>query len=475
MDFEQPTGPTEPDVDTHESGHYTANWLRFQLIAQTVYLVKEAFKLPLEYLIVGLNHRTAPLDVRERLSLTKAELPQALGAMESFGVPGVILSTCNRSEFYTMEPSAPEGIGEARINEFLVEHFKVSMAEFEGRLYAYSGPQSISHLFRVCSGLDSMILGEEQIIGQVREAFDAGLKTGTVPGPLSKLFQQALRAGRKVRRQTGIGHNALSVSRACVELAKETLGNLSQMTAMVVGSGDAGGLAAEVLNLSGVKDIVITNRTHQRAVELANDLSGRAIPFQEMPAAIRDTDILIGCTGSPGYVVEAGMVREAMAGRAERPLFLIDIAVPRDIDPDAARLSNVVLHDVDGLESIATSSHQDKEQEARAAEEMVAEEADHFLAWRQAQHAQPTITALRNQAERIRAEELEKTLRKLSAKLDPQELASLDAMTRAIVKKLLHGPTIYLKEQGTADVRSLAKDMFRLADEGDQESTDSCG
>ena len=436
--------------------------------------------MPLEYLVVGLNHRTAPLDVREKLSLTKAELPEALRAMERFGVPGVILSTCNRSEFYALEPPAltgspaPGAIGEARIKEFLGEHFNVSLPEFEGYLYAHSSRQCISHLFRVASGLDSMILGEEQIIGQVREAFDAGMQAGTVPGTLSHLFQQALRVGREVRRDTGIGHNALSISRACVELAKETLGNLDQLTAMVVGAGDAGGLAAEVLNLSGVKDIVITNRTHQRAVELANELSGRAILFQEMPTAIRDADIVIGCTGSPGYVVEAGMVREAMAARAERPLFLIDIAVPRDIDPAAGQISNVVLHDVDDLESISTSSHQDKEREARAAEELVAEEADHFVGWRRAQHAQPVVTALRNQAERIRAEELNKTLRKLSGKLDSQELASLEAMTRAIVKKLLHGPTIYLKEQQTSDIYSLAKDMFRLTDVEDQESSDSC-
>ena len=435
--------------------------------------------MPSEYLVVGLNHRTAPLEVREKLSPTKADLPDALHTMERFGVPGVILSTCNRSEFYALElldstgGPTQDGTSEARIKEFLVEHFNVSLPGFEGYLYAYTGRECISHLFRVASGLDSMILGEEQIIGQVREAFDAGLKAGTIPGPLSKLFQQALRAGRKVRRQTGISHNALSVSRACVELAKDTLGNLGQLTAMVVGSGDAGGLAAEVLNLSGVKDILITNRTHQRAVELANDLSGRAIPFHEMPAAIRDADIVIGCTGSPGYVVEAGMVKEAMASRAERPLFLIDIAVPRDIDPAAGLINNVVLRDVDDLESISTSSYQDKEQEAQSAEELVAEEADRFVAWRQAQHAQPIITALRNNAERIRAKELNKTVKRLSGKLDPQELASLEAMTRAIVKKLLHGPTVYLKEQSTSDINSLAKDMFRLTDLEDQESSDS--
>jgi glutamyl-tRNA reductase len=431
----------------------------------------------LEFVVVGLNHRTAPLEVRERLALTRAELPGALKAMGRYAVPGVILCTCNRSEFYAQElptpPGSPTrwGAGDVHIKQFLVEHFDVSLPEVDRYLYTYSGQECISHLFRVASSLDSMILGEEQIIGQVREAFDAGFRTGTASGPVSHLFQQALRVGRTVRRETGIGHNAFSVSRACVELAKTTLGDLTHLTAMVVGSGDAGGLAAEMLNLSGVKDIVVTNRTHQRAVELANDLSGRAIPFQEMPAAIRDVDIVIGCTGSPGYVLEAGMVGEAMASRAERPLFLIDIAVPRDIDPAVGQLSNVVLHDVDDLESISTSKRREKEREAQAAEELVREEAELFVRWCRSQEAPAVVTALRNQAEGIRAAELNKTLRKLSGKLDSPELASLEAMTRAIVNKLLHGPTVYLKGQRTSDDLHVARDMFRLSDEEDEESS----
>ena len=434
----------------------------------------------MEFVVVGLNHRTAPLEVRERLALTRAELPEALSAMGRYAVPGVILSTCNRSEFYAQELPTPPGsstrwgAGDVHIKQFLAEHFDVSLPEVESFLYVYSGLDCISHLFRVASSLDSMILGEEQIIGQVREAFDTGLRMGTVSGPVSHLFQRALRVGRTVRRDTGIGHNASSVSRACVDLAKEALGDLGQLTAMVVGTGDAGGLAAEVLNLSGVKDIVVTNRTHQRAVELANDLSGRAIPFQDMPAAIRDADIVIGCTGSPGYVVEAGMVREAMTSRAERPLFLIDIAVPRDIDPAAGRIANVFLHNVDDLESISTSKRREKEREAKIAEELVREEAELFVSWCRSQEAPAVVSAIRNQAEEIRAAELNKSLRKLSGKLDSQELASLEAMTRAIVNKLLHGPTIYLKGQRTSDDLHVARDMFRLIDAEDRESSGPC-
>ena len=434
----------------------------------------------MEFLVVGLNHRTAPLEVRERLSPTRAELPRALRVMESYSIPGVILCTCNRSEFYALEPAASPvsparwAAGDVRIKEFLVDQFNISLLDVERYLYVYSGPECMRHLFRVASSLDSMILGEEQIIGQVREAFDAATQAGTVPGPLSQLFQQALRVGRRVRRETGIGHNALSVSRACVDLAKSALGDLGQLTAMVVGAGDAGGLAAEVLSQSGIKEIVVTNRTHQRAVELAKDLSGRAIPFNEMPAALHDTDFVIGCTGSPGYVVEAGMVREAMAARSERPLFLIDIAVPRDIDPSSGQITNVFLHDVDDLEYISASSRSEKEGEANSAENLVNEETEGFLEWWLAQEAQPVVTALRNKADQIREGELSKTLKKLEGKLDYEELASsLDAMTRAIINKLLHGPTVYLKERRTSDNLQIAREMFHLEEGGQTPSKPS--
>ena len=435
---------------------------------------------PLEFVVVGLNHRTAPLEVRERLALTRAGLPEALKAMGRYAVPGVILCTCNRSEFYAQELPAPPGsqtrwgAGDVHIKQFLVDHFDISLPEVERFLYVYSGVDCVSHLFRVTSSLDSMILGEEQIIGQVREAFDAGLRTGTVSGPISHLFQEALRVGRSVRRETGIGQNASSVSQACVELAKGKLGDLGHLTAMVVGAGDAGGLAAEVLNMSGVKDILVTNRTHQRAVDLAKDLSGRAIPFEEMPAAIRNADIIIGCTGSPGYMVEAGMVKKAMAVRAERPLFMVDIAVPRDIDPAAAQITNVFLHNVDDLESISASERREKEREIRTAEDLVREEAEIMVRWCRAKEAPAVVTALRNQAERIRAEELNKTLRKLSGKLDSEELASLQAMTRAMVNKLLLRPTVYLKGQHTSDDLHVAMDIFGLTDDEEQDSSGSC-
>jgi glutamyl-tRNA reductase len=426
---------------------------------------------PSEFLVVGLNHRTAPLEVREKLSLTKAQLPGALKVMKRYGVPGVILSTCNRSEFYAMEPAGVSnshqhlGGGEERIKQFLADRFDISLVDIERYLYVDRGQECIHRLFRVSSSLDSMILGEEQIIGQVRAALDAASQLDTVPGPLSHLFQRALGVGRKVRRETDIGCNASSVSRACVDLARSALGDLRKLRVTVVGAGDAGKLAAFALSRSGVREITVINRTYERAEELAGQLPGRAIPFQDLAKVLRRTDIVICCTGSPGYVLEAAVVHEAMALRPERPLFLLDIAVPRDIDPAAGRIDNVHLHDVDDLETVSEANRQEKEREARRAEEVVGEEAVHFQEWWRTLAILPTMLALRGQAEKIREGELEKTLRKLDGNLSPDQLSSVEAMTHAIVNKLLHGPTVYLKgRRAPADLR-VAKEIFRLADE----------
>ncbi len=422
----------------------------------------------MEFLVVGLNHRTSPLPVREKLTLSKDRWPEELNAMTGYGVPGVILATCNRAEFYTTEPprsgapSARRGSAEDRLKAFLTDRFDVSLLDVDRFLYVHRGQQCVQHLFRVASSLDSMILGEEQIIGQVREGFDAASQSGTLPGPLSLLFQRALSVGRKVRRETGIGRNALSVSRACVELAKNALGDLRSSRAVVVGAGDAGQLAAQVLAKSGVKDITVSNRTHSRAVDLAQNLSGRAVPFQDLSDALKAADIVIGCTGSPAYVLEAGDVEAAMESRPDRPLLLLDIAVPRDIDPAAAGIDNVFLHDVDDLDSVCRVSRQQKEAEALWAEELVSTETRRFLEWRRRLEVLPTVITLRSKAERIREAELSKTMKRLGDRLTAEEWASVEAMTQAIVKKLLHSPTMFLRGPLPPSDLALAKEVFGL-------------
>ena len=445
----------------------------------------------LGFLVVGLNHRSAPLEVRERLSLNPGQIPGALAAMDQFGVPGAIISTCNRSEFYTLEPSGPAGaghsqgrvlnsrgvpapgtelhsqwgIGDRRCREFLVDYFDIPLVEVERYLYCHRDENCIRHLFRVASSLDSMIQGEDQIIGQVRESLEIALHAGTIKGPLLQLFQQALHVGRKVRRETGIGKNALSVSRACVEMARGTLGDLSQLQAMVVGAGDAAGLAAKVLNLSGVREITVTNRTHERAQELARNLSGRAVPFNRMQGALTQADLVISCTGSPGYVLTSGAVKSAMESRPDRPLFLLDIAVPRDIDPASANIGNVTLHDVDDLDAISDTYRLERTAEAGEAEQVVEEETGKFVDWCAAQRSLSTVVALREQAEQMRLHEIQKTVRRADLEFNPEQRAALDAMTKALVKKLLHGPTVYLKDHGDSVDLGLTREMFQLPHE----------
>jgi glutamyl-tRNA reductase len=406
--------------------------------------------------------------VREKLTLSKDRWPEELKAMAGYGVPGVILATCNRAEFYTTEPprsgapGARRGSAEDRLKAFLTDRFDVSLLDVDRFLYVRRGQQCVQHLFRVASSLDSMILGEEQIIGQVREGFDAAAQSGTLPSPVSLLFQRALSVGRKVRRETGIGRNALSVSTACVELAKNALGDLRGSRAVVVGAGDAGQLAAQVLARSGVKDITVSNRTHSRAVDLAQDLSGRAVPFRDLSDVLKAADIVIGCTGSPAYVLDAGDVEAAMESRPDRPLLLLDIAVPRDIDPAAAGIDNVFLHDVDDLDSVCRVSRQQKEAEAQWAEDLVSTETRRFLEWRRRLEVLPTVITLRNKADRIRETELNKTVKRLGDRLTAEEWASVEAMTQAIVKKLLHSPTMFLKGPLPPSDLALAKEVFGL-------------
>ena len=412
-----------------------------------------------EFAVAGLNHRTAPIEVRESLSWNRQQLPALLDAMAGASIPGVPLSTCNRSEFYFLENGVS---GRPRLATLLAGHFGVSDDDLGRYLYQHRGYDAVRHLFRVASGLDSMILGEDQIIGQVRHAYRAASEDGVVPGLLARLFQQASRVGRRVRRESGIGRHALSVSRACVEMARSAVGDLSGSSVLVVGAGEAGQAAAEALNFAGARDITVVNRTFARAAELAGRLSGRAAAFDKLPESLENSDIVIGCTGSPGYVLGAGEVCRAMASRPERPLFLMDIAVPRDIDPAAGKVSNVSLRDIDDLESMSRVSRAEREREAACAEALAAQEAWQFDQWRRGLESLPPVIDLRRRADHIRQTELQRALKRLNGKLTGEERDSLEAMTKAIVNKLLHSPTVYMKEQTPSGSRQAAEDIFGL-------------
>ena len=416
-----------------------------------------------EFAVVGLNHRTAPVEVREAVSWSAGQLPALLSEMDSCGVSGVPLSTCNRSEFYFL--SSPSG-DDSRLllRELITRQFDLQEEALDKHLYEHRGYEAIHHLFRVASGLDSMILGEDQIIGQVRRAYHSASQCATIPGLLARLFQQSSRVGRRVRRKSGIGRHSLSVSRACVEMARSVVGDLASSCVLIVGAGEAGETAAEALSIAGARQLTVVNRTYSRAEELARRLSGQAVSFDRLPEALVRSDIVIGCTGSPGFVLPADLIAEAMAARPERPLFLMDIAVPRDIDPGAQAVNNVSLCDIDDLESVLKTSREERAQEVADAEALAAEEAWQFENWRRSLDSLPPVIDLRRRADDVRRAELERTLRRLNGKLTSEERESLDAMTRAIVNKLLHSPTVYMKEQAPRDSRQTADDIFGLND-----------
>ncbi len=415
----------------------------------------------MEFLVLGLNHRTAPLEIREQLAVTKSQLPEALRAMGSYLSQGVILSTCNRSEVYTL---GPEGQLEEGLYQFFGDYFRISSQEAGHYLYAHRHDACVRHLFRVASSLDSMILGEGQILRQVRDSFEAAVQADTTHGAMSRLFHQAMRIGKRVRRDTDISRNALSVSRACVELARRSVGDLRELTVIVLGTGDAGKLAARALRDAGVNRMMVTNRTFDRAEELARDLEGEAIIWERMPEVVKEVDIVISSTGSPGYVLSAEAVREAASGRRGRPLFLIDIAVPRDIEPAAAQVANVFLYDVDDIQGVSDTNRLEREREAQRAEEMVNQDVGQFMEWYRTLDVLPTIAALRQRAEDIREGELTKLLKRLDYKLTDGDTESLEAMTRAIVNKLLHDPTTYLREERDSTQVQLLRELFNLND-----------
>ena len=413
-----------------------------------------------DIVVVGLNHNTAPVEIRELLSWDSEQLPSLVANMQVSGIPGVAVSTCNRSEFFFLETEFADGV--ERLKGLLSSRFGLPADQINQYLYSHRNYEAVRHLFRVASGLDSMILGEEQIIGQVRQAYYAASITGTVPGLLARLFQQSSRAARRVRRESGIGANALSVSRACVELARSAVEDLSLSSILVIGAGEAGRTAAEALSIAGARNITVANRTHSRAQELASRLASKAVDFNQLPEALEQSDIVVSCTGSPGYVLEAPYIHRAMSVRPERPLFLVDIAVPRDIDPAVTQVRNVSLRDIDDLEALAECTREGRKQQVAVAEALVEEEASEFYRWWQGLNSLTPVIDLRQHADHMRRRELQRTFKRLGNKLSEEEKASLEAMTRALVNKLLHSPTMYLKELPASSGRQTANEIFGL-------------
>jgi len=396
--------------------------------------------------LVGISHKTAPVAVREHFALSAAELPHALALLRERYASSAVLSTCNRTEVYVV---SPRGAGDPRHIVALLGEVKGEPPVEGAPFFALGGKDATRHLFRVAAGIESMVIGESEILGQVRSAFAAATVAGTHSVALSRLFHAAIRVGRRARSQTHIGRHAVSVSSAAVGLARQTLGDLAGKTVLVISAGEAGKLTARSLRESGIGSMLVTNRSAARAQELAAELHGVAVPFERLETALEGADIVIASTASSEFVIDRPLVERAMAQRRNRPLLLIDIAVPRDIDPAAGEVPGVHLYDIDGLQGITDANINLRRRELAQVETIVEEEVARFAAWLRSLEVVPTVAALRAHGEDVRLAELERTLPKL--KLSATDRRRVEAMTAALVKKLLHAPIARLKTPGDGE------------------------
>ncbi len=390
---------------------------------------------------VGLNHRTAPVEEREKVAFAPQDLPAVLAGLREELGNAVVISTCNRTELY----STTDG-GDLQLERLLGALAASKGAELHPRLaYFLRHDEAVRHLFRVASGIDSMVLGEGQILGQVRDAMSAATQARALNGVLSRLLHCALRVGKRARSQTNIGRYAVSVSSAAVALARQTAGRLDGKTVLVISAGSTGKLAAHSLAESGAARILVTNRTPQRAAALARSIGGQTVPFSQLPHVLAESDIVISGTGAGQFVLEPEIVAPAAASRNGAELLLFDIAVPRDIDPAVRELPGVRLFDIDDLEAVSRASLRGRRREVLRVEAHVEDEVEEFMTWWRSLDVVPVIAALRERAEGQRRRELERALRRLPG-LNEGQRERIDAMTRAIVKKMLDRPIARLKD-----------------------------
>lgn len=419
----------------------------------------------MQILLIGLSHKTAPVEVRERLYFDERGLGEPLKALcANSGIEeAVILSTCNRVDVVVQAEASEKG-AEA-LKAFLASCRGVAAQELEPYLYRLDGEEAVRHVFRVCCGLDSMVVGEPQILGQVKDAYEVARQVKATGLVLNQLFSQAFRIAKRARTDTAIGRSAVSVGYAAVGLAKKIFGSLDGKLALLVGAGEMSELAAKHLLKSGVKSVFVSNRTFARAVELANVLHGNAIRFEHLLDEMPRADIVISSTGAPHYVIGKGDVQRAIRARKNRPMFFIDIAVPRDIDPQVNDIENVYLYDIDDLQGVVDANLLERQREAQKAEEMVSTEVADFMAWLNARGVVPTIVCLREKFGEIRAREVERVLAKYNG-LSPQEAKAVKYISFSLTNKFLHAPTTELKRMADAGERDdliwVLKKLFRL-------------
>jgi glutamyl-tRNA reductase len=422
-----------------------------------------------ELLAVGVSHKTAPVEIRERLALPDARATRFLrdlrGAADVQEV--VAISTCNRTELYLVVGDPVEA--EGRVLSMLASQAGIRPTELTASIYALRNCDAARHLYRVTAGLDSMIVGEAEIQGQIKRAYEAALERDSA-GPLTNhLFKAALQAGKRVRSETAVGERALSLPAAAVALARELLaGEMEGRSVVIVGTGDTGELTARALADSGARPVFVASRRRERALSLARRYGGRSVSFDELPVALAEADIVVTATASPHLLIEASGLAEVMALRGGRPLLLIDLAVPRDIDAACGELDGVTLYDIDDLEAVVARNRTVRNAEARKAEGIIEEEIQRFAAWLGSLEVRPTISSLHAHATRI-AEQVVLENRGRWESASPRDLRRVEELARAIVNRLLHEPTVRMKELGDGRVHArmaLVRELFGLEAEG---------
>ncbi|MCS7163978.1 MAG: glutamyl-tRNA reductase [Thermodesulfovibrio sp.] len=403
--------------------------------------------------VVGLNHKTAPIEIREKLAFgSKEAIKEALRELiqKENIAEAVILSTCNRVEIYVYSNLSSDKENretksiEELIKEFISKFHKIEKSSFENYLYVYKDRQAVEHLFKVTSSLDSMIVGEPQITGQVKESYEIALSERATSLILNHLMNRALFTAKRVRNETRISENPVSVSYAAVGLIRKVFDDLSKKSILLVGAGEMAELALRHLIGNGVKSVYITNRTFERAKELAKEFNGVAVPFENLKENLIKTDIVLCSTAAPNYVITENMLKEVMYLRKYKPIFLIDISVPRNIDPSCNNLDNVYLYNIDDLQAVVDSNILERKKEAERAMIIIKEETEKFFQWINSLESVPVIVSIRNKAEQIRQEELEKFKSKFRD-LSPEVLNSIDYLTQSIINKIMHYPTVALK------------------------------
>jgi glutamyl-tRNA reductase len=413
-------------------------------------------------LLVGLSHRTAPVELRERVDFSRGDMGAAVSAFASRieSGEGVIVSTCNRVEIYTEANSAAERAREV-VASFVSEFHGVPREALDTYLYARTDAEAARHLFRVAAGLDSLVVGEPQILGQVKDAYEVASERQVTGGTLNRLFHAAFAAAKRVRTETGLAEGAVSVSYAAVSLARKIFGRFDGLNVLILGAGEMAELTATHLKGQQVRSLTVSSRTLATAQALAAEVGGVAVPWTQMPDALERADIVVCATGASEPVLTKERIAGIMRYRGRRPLFLIDIAVPRDVESSAADLEQVFLYDIDDLQSIVNENLARRAGELEKAEQIVSEEVDKFVAWLRSRTAVPTVVALRQRFETIRQTELKRLEPKL-ASLTPDARARVDEITRLIVEKLLLTPTEQLKASDEQMMTAYSEALGRL-------------